>query len=57
MAEQAQLDIAKVAATKQSYETDALMCQYLALVRGWERLWSLIRESGGLVGGRALPDD
>jgi hypothetical protein len=33
MAEQAQLDIAKVAATKQSYETDALMCQYLALVR------------------------
>jgi len=30
--EQAVLDSAKVASTKQSYETDALMCQYLALV-------------------------
>lgn len=33
MAEQAALDSAKAAATKQSYETDALMSQYLALVR------------------------
>jgi hypothetical protein len=36
MQEQAVLDSAKVASTKQSYETDALMCQYLALVSaGW----------------------
>lgn len=34
MEEQAVIDLAKVAATKQSYETDALMCQYLALVSG-----------------------
>ena len=32
MEEQAVLDSAKVASTKQSYETDALMCQYLSLV-------------------------
>lgn len=34
MAEQAALDSARAAATKQSYETDALMGQYLALVSG-----------------------
>lgn len=32
MSEQAALDVAKAASTKQSYETDALMGQYLALV-------------------------